>query len=448
MRGASFLRYRGIFLGGAFAGLSKLTSLVTVAISVPLTIRYLSSEQYGLWMTISSLAALLSFADMGLGNGLMTALAESLGRSDSIRAVRLVSSAFYMLLGLSILIATTFLGVYFFVPWAKVFGATNPGAAGEAASSMLTFALCLVAGLPLSVVQRVQMGLQQSWRAYLWQSAASIVSLIWVLIAAYFKSGVLWLLLAMNGGPVLVGALNFFVEFWFRRPEMRPTPVNCDPAVVKALFGSGGLFVGLQLFSALGTATDSVVIARMFGAAAVGPYAVMYKLFQTSLVFSLFMFPLWPALGEALARGDYAWARLALSRAVLLSVAAGTSLAVLLLLFGRALVRVWVGSRISIDPWLLSGFCGWIILSAYGGGITSLMNNTQFLRLQFKIYGVASIAALSLKIPMAHWIGPAGVVWATVIAYSLGYCLPAGLAARRFFQSTMRSPPSDSIASQ
>jgi O-antigen/teichoic acid export membrane protein len=413
-----------------------------------MTLRYLSSERYGLWMTISSLVALLSFADFGLGNGLMTALAESLGRSDSKTTVRLVSSAFYMLLGLSILIATIFLGVYFFVPWAKVFGATNSGAAGEAASSILTFVLCFVAGLPLIVVQRMQMGLQQSWRAYLWQSAASIVSLIWVLIAAYFKSGVVWLLLAMNGGPVLVSALNFFVEFWFRMPQMRPTLVNCDPAIVKALFASSGLFVGLQLFSAVGTATDSVVIAQLFGAAAVAPYAVMYKLFQTSLMFSLFMYPLWPALGEALARGDYAWARVAVSRAVILSLVAGTSLAVLLLLFGRAIVRVWVGSRISIDPWLLTGFSAWIILSAYGGGITSLMNNTQFLRLQFKIYGIASVAALSLKIPMAHWIGPAGVVWSTVIAYSLGYCLPAGIAARRFFQSTLGSPPANDTASQ
>jgi hypothetical protein len=53
------------------------------------------------------------------------------------------------------------------------------------------------------------------------------------------------------------------------------------------------------------------------------------------------------------------------------------------------------------------------------------------LRFQIKIYGGASIAALLLKVPMAYWPGSAGVVWATVIGFSFGYCLPGGWAARR-----------------
>ena len=77
----------------------------------------------------------------------------------------------------------------------------------------------------------------------------------------------------------------------------------------------------------------------------------------------------------------------------------------------------------------------WIILAAYGGALTTLLNNSQFLGLQVRIYTIASLVALGLKIPLAYLLGPAGVVWATVIAYSLGYCLPAGIAARRLFHA-------------
>jgi O-antigen/teichoic acid export membrane protein len=170
----------------------------------------------------------------------------------------------------------------------------------------------------------------------------------------------------------------------------------------------------------------------------------MYKLFQTSLVFSLFMYPLWPALGNALARGELAWARTALNRAVILSSIAGVGLALVFLVFGRAIVHAWVGGRVVPDLPLVGGFAVWIILAAYGGAITTLLNNAQFLGLQLKIYAIASLSALALKVPMAYWLGPAGVVWATVIAYSIGYCLPAGLAARRLFRG---SPCHDSTTS-
>jgi O-antigen/teichoic acid export membrane protein len=46
-----------------------------MVISVPLTLTYLGSERYGMWMAISSIVALLAFADFGLGNGLVNAIA-------------------------------------------------------------------------------------------------------------------------------------------------------------------------------------------------------------------------------------------------------------------------------------------------------------------------------------------------------------------------------------
>lgn len=157
----------------------------------------------------------------------------------------------------------------------------------------------------------------------------------------------------------------------------------------------------------------------------------MYKLYQTALVFGLFMMPLWPAMGESMARGDYAWARVAMRRAVAISLVGGTFLATLLYLFAQPLIRVWVGSSVVPSRILVNGFCVWVILAAYGGAVTTLLNNNQFLKLQLKMYALASGVALLLKVPMARRLGPAGVVWATVCAYLLLYCLPAAVIVRR-----------------
>jgi len=51
-------------------------------VTVPLTLNYLGSEHYGLWMTISSVSVMLGFADLGIGNGVLNAVADAYGRDD------------------------------------------------------------------------------------------------------------------------------------------------------------------------------------------------------------------------------------------------------------------------------------------------------------------------------------------------------------------------------
>jgi O-antigen/teichoic acid export membrane protein len=427
----SHRRYRAILLGGGFAGLAKLVGFASVAISVPLTVRYLGPERYGMWMTISSLFAVLSFADFGIGLGLVSAIARSDGSDDRSAAIRLVSSAFFMLSGIAVLVLGAFLLAYPFVPWAKVFAVTGDDAAYEAGPCILVFMILFTVGLPFTIVQRIQMGLQESWLSNLWLSFGSLLALFGVLTAALLHAGVVWLVAAMSGGPVIATVANSVVEFTSRRPDLRPKFQNYSFRVLKTLLASSVIFVALQFLSIVSTATDSMIIAHVCGVSAVGPYAVTYKLFQTSLVFGLFVFPLWPAIGEALARGDLGWARLALKRATLVSVCVGAAFALGLLLFGQALVRMWAGPTLVPDTMLVRAFSIWVILGAFGGAMTTLLNNAQFLRRQLAISAAAALTSIGLKIPLAYWLGPSGVVWATVIGYSVLYCLPAWIVADR-----------------
>jgi O-antigen/teichoic acid export membrane protein len=50
---------------------SKIVGMVVPFAMVPLAVDYLGKEQYGLWVAVSSLIAMLSFADGGVGNALV-----------------------------------------------------------------------------------------------------------------------------------------------------------------------------------------------------------------------------------------------------------------------------------------------------------------------------------------------------------------------------------------
>ena len=53
--------------------------LLSGFIYVPLTVRYLGPERYGLWVAMTSVMTLLAFADCGIGYGLMNHVAYAIG---------------------------------------------------------------------------------------------------------------------------------------------------------------------------------------------------------------------------------------------------------------------------------------------------------------------------------------------------------------------------------
>src|SRR5262245_34846746 len=112
-------RYRRIALTTGTSVLAKGVGLLTMLISVPLTVHYLGAERFGLGMTVSSLIALLGFADFGMGNGLLNAISEAHGKNDTASAQKYVSSGFFMLAGMGVLTAAVFGMVYPFVPWPR-----------------------------------------------------------------------------------------------------------------------------------------------------------------------------------------------------------------------------------------------------------------------------------------------------------------------------------------
>ena len=57
-------------------------SMVVSFMLVPLTIGYVSSELYGVWLTISSVLAWLSFLDVGFSQGLKNKLTEAIALNN------------------------------------------------------------------------------------------------------------------------------------------------------------------------------------------------------------------------------------------------------------------------------------------------------------------------------------------------------------------------------
>ena len=115
-------RYRRAGLTASASFISKALTLVISFVSVPLTVHYLGSERYGVWLTIGSLLTWMSMTDFGIaGNALVNLLADAHGKEDKRLAGQHAASAFWALVGLSLCIGGIFLFSFHYIPWQEVF---------------------------------------------------------------------------------------------------------------------------------------------------------------------------------------------------------------------------------------------------------------------------------------------------------------------------------------
>jgi O-antigen/teichoic acid export membrane protein len=426
--GRSRERYRRAALTTIASAVAMGTSLLTTLISVRLTVRYLGTERYGLWLTIASFLAMLSFADLGMGNGLLNAISEAHGKDDHESARKNVSSAFFMLLAVAALILLVCAIVYPFVPWPRVFNVSSPLAVRESGPAVLVFVSCFVLNLPLGVVQRVQMGYQKGFASNLWRVAGSLIGLGGLLLTIHFRKGLPLLVLAVLGGPIAADLLNSITEFGWSKPWLFPKWMAFDQAVARRILAQGLQFFLLQIAGALAFASDNIVIAQVCGPSAVAQYAVPMRLFAAVVsVVGLFSIPLWPAYGEAAVRGDVDWAKRTLARSLWWTLLVSILMATILVLFGKTIVYYWVGPQIRPSFPLLLGMAIWSVLGTLGGALAMFLNGTNRIRFELMCALPLAFTAVLAKIFLARWIGIPGIIWGLVIAYTFTTMLPSAV---------------------
>lgn len=405
----------------AARGIQVLTSLVTV----PLTLHYLGSQRYGMWMVMSSLIAMLGFADLGIGNGLLNAISGAYGRDDRGEAARYVSSAFFALVAISLLVLAAFTVVYAIVPWGRVFNVDMPLAVAESGPAVAVLLLSFVVGMPLSVISRVRAGYQEGFIDSAWIVAGNLLSLALVLLAVAARGGLPVLVLAMAAGPLLATAMNGVELFWRRLPWLRPRWTAASRTAAYAVLGTGLYFFVLQIAGAVAYQSDSLVLAQVLGPDAVAQYAIPMKLFMlVPTAMGLLFVSLWPAYAEAFSRGDWKWTMVTLRRSIWMGVLIGVPSSVALVAVGKPLIRLWVGSSVEPTTLLLAAAGTWAALTCVGGAFATFLNGAGILRLQVVLAVLMMTGNLALSILLTMRIGVSGVIWGSVVAQVVFVIVP------------------------
>jgi O-antigen/teichoic acid export membrane protein len=317
-----------------------------------------------------------------------------------------------------------FLGVtgaaaYPFVPWMRVLNVKSPAAAAEGARAFLLLYASFVVNIPLGVIGRAQAGMQKGYASQFVGAVGNIFSLGGMLVVILLHGSLVWLVFASVFTGIVSALVNGGILF-HEYPWLLPTWHAYCRNSAKKIFKLGIMFFVLQCAFALSYTSDNIVIAQILGAAAVAVYAIPQKLFSfVSGVVSLAIIPLWPAYGEAIARGDVAWVRRVFMGSLWLVLAITIPVCTFLVFAGPWILRVAVGKSLNVPISLLLVLAVWAVISAVSVVVSILLNGAGVLKEQTVPVVIATVSNLALSIFLTRRFGVIGVCLGSIITQLL-----------------------------
>jgi O-antigen/teichoic acid export membrane protein len=383
-------------------------------LSIPLTAHYLGVERFGLWLTLSMLLNWVSLTDLGLANSLTNVLSSD--QQSSPQAKQAVSSAFWLMIGMAIVLTLIFFTLHPWVRWDQLFNVTSAQAKSEVGWAAIAFFIGFILRLPLSVAGRIYTAYQEGYFYQAWGGLSSLAAVAALVVAIQFQVGLPQLVMVFFGTSLLGDLLATVHVFGWRWRSLRPQLSAFNTKQAKWLLKVGLQFWVIQISSIIFFQTDLIIVAQLFGAEKVATYGTILKLFTLlGTIQTAFLFPLWPAYSEAFSRKDIPWIIQTFRKTIALTLLWSILMGTILALFTDKIVYLWLDQRGATDPSLILAMFVTSVLLAIGHCIGTLLNGMGIIKSQV-IFGLAGgLTNLVLSIVLGHLLGVAGICWATAI---------------------------------
>jgi len=395
-------------------GATWLSLLVHALVSfflAPFVLHRLGDATFSIWILVFSLTGYFGLLDLGIRSAIVRYVAKftAVGDDDQLGRFLTTSMAFYLTVALAVLVLTAVGSAYlpslFKIP---------PELSSTARSVFWLAGLNVALTFPLSVFAGVMEGLQKFARVQLTFMVATILRGLAVVIALSHGGG----LLALTAVTVATNIFGYLVLMWmaYRKLPLRLILRRPDPSVFRKMASYGAFAFLIAVAERLRFQSDAIVIGVFLSSTAITFYAIASRLveYSTYAVRSMAQI-VTPMSSQFHATGDR-------SRLCRLLIAGNRAcalvvfpLAVILVVCGRSLIEVWVGSR------YVSSYAILVLLivpkSLYLAQSTSTrillgMGRHRILASVLLLEGVINVV---LSFLLAPRFGLIGVAWGTAI---------------------------------
>jgi O-antigen/teichoic acid export membrane protein len=407
-----------LFVNSGLLGISRLLSMGTSLVTVPVVLSRLGLGGYGGWEAMMAIAALVTVFQTTVNGTLVWKMSAAYGNGDAAGIRRLMGVGIAVVLGMFALItplvwATRYqlVGLSNIPPLYRdaavwvipiLVSQTTLGAAGE------TFAAVLIAH-------------QRAGITTLIQTTALMANSGFVIVGLLHGWQVWSLLLGNTVGVVAAIAGQYLaVAKICGIASVQPHLPNWDEA--RPLLKYAGFLALGQISIALRDQTDKLVLASVGNTVWTAWFGLASRLSNLVLaICSFFYVPLVAAVAALAARGDWVGVRRIYADTMIVMPFLTGAFVVLVASSYDRLLTVWIGHAVpQVGPILfilLTGNITAVVLTGVGSSLCKGIGKVSLETIYIVICVVANVV---LKLVLTPWLGPIGTVLSSAGSWALG----------------------------
>lgn len=402
--------YRNIVAMFGLKGISVICSLLTVSLSID----FVSKYEYGIWITVSSLVAWLSFFDLGIGNGLRNKFIEAVERGKH-RLARIYVSTSYALISLIVGgVWLTAIVASFFLDWCAILNA-----APELSRQLLITVLIVITNFSvifiLGINRTLLTALQKPAIASAFDTLTQVLLCATLFILIHTADGSLvTLALAMGGTSLFVLVISNIWTYSTILRRYRPTLRMVRFRLARGVMTMGLQFFFIQIIAIAFYQTNNLIISHYVGPDEVTVYNVAYRYMQVlTMIFTIIITPFWSSFAEADINGDYEWMRRTVKR-LLMVVGVIAMLGVVMTIVSPFFYRIWIQGKVEVPMLITVLVCSFHICNIWSTLWTQLLCGLGKIRLQTICSTLCCLAYLPTGIWGCRHFGLPGLLCASV----------------------------------
>lgn len=408
-----------------FTCLLKVLSVVTSFIIVPITIDFVNAENYGIWLTLSSMVTWISFFDLGFTNGLRNKLTEAISLQKYKLARTYISTSYALLFGLFFTLWVIIMATMPYIDWAKVLNVSNSNAPNISQAFIIIFSyFCL--SFVLKIINIVLFADQRAAMASLVDVSGQVIALLVIYSLTLITKGSLQLLcLSLCITPLFVTILFSIFLFRGKYKEISPSIKYLKIKYIKPLFNTGSKFFIIQIATIIQYQMSNFIIARNFGMSEVTDFNIVYKYFGIlTMGISILLLPFWSAATDAYTRQDYAWLRKKMKQYIqcfLLLAIAG----IMMYFCSEQVYYIWLKERVDIPTSLSFWAMLYNIVNVFSYPFVILLNGIGAITIQVYSSLVSPILFIGVVIFLIQntALGINSILIASIISNFYGFII-------------------------
>lgn len=391
---------------------------------VPMTINYVNSDTYGIWLTISSMVAWMSFLDIGINNGLKNRLAESLAVGDYDKGKAYVSTTYAILCLIFIPLMLLLLLVTPYVDWQALLNVTGVDAQVLVCSMCIViayFCINFVFSTINIILQADQRPADESLRVFLQQ--AFTLAVVWIMTKC-IPGSLVNLCVALCLCPLVMMIAFNLTLFAGRYRRIAPSFKSVDFTLAPDLLKLGVQFFIIQIAMIVQYQMINFLIMRYFGASEVTSYNIAYKYFNVIyMVWIILTTPIWAAVTDAVTKGDYSWIRNTTRKylAVFMLFILGSFI---MLSVSPWVYDIWIGESVEVGYTLSFWVMLYNLVFMFGNIFVSILNGASILKVQTIASVISPFVFLGLSLLLIRMdMGVKSILIASIAANFNGLIL-------------------------